>query len=593
MLILKIIRFLKSGEVGVSSDRLEFYRKFVKEQLDIIKETMSSSRYSLYIKTVEECQDLGELMEMAELDLQIDMSKYTMDIEARLKNELNISMADVKKLSGVTKEVESKAEAMKQELEEQSLEDLLWVLQARKGNKDFYQQMLETLEEERIQREAEKKLEEEDEFRSLGEVDYEYNDQDSDEDEDEEDEEDEYSALGEEDEEDEYSALGEEDSEDEYDDLGEDGFISMDTIDCEEDSEDSDEEEEADADEFGQLGEFDEADIFGQSDSDFISEDEEEDDEYEALGEEDIFGESGDEDLGYSGQASDDMEDIDRNSELFEEQLDLIESIAEDVRSAIENVHTIELGFEEDEECATFLCDMLRDAGVEADVVSGWCCTDYEEEPYAHSWVVTTGGTIVDVTADQFNDSMEEDDFFERVIVTDSLTPRMTTEKVEQEEEAEEEFEDPFDSIEDTDDEDTEDSENESLDPFEDMGLEDEDDTLEGDTEEEYFDPFDTLGIDDDSESDRHGSLPIDRKNLYDALNNQGKTNKPRQRKIEVDSVFNNGTERGETTQKMFSMLNKGIKKSGDGAKSTVSKIAKGVKKTQLFDIDGGEDIEF
>ena len=77
---------------------VEFLKNRILNWLNQVKDLLGPYRYRLFVAMVEECNDFDELRDMAELDLQMDLFDYVRDeIEPKLE-ELNLSLSDLRKL---------------------------------------------------------------------------------------------------------------------------------------------------------------------------------------------------------------------------------------------------------------------------------------------------------------------------------------------------------------------------------------------------------------------------------------------------------------------------------------------------------------
>ena len=82
--------------MNVGIKQLNFYKNRIKQQLDNIRSDIGDLKYELYIKMVDGCEDYYELLEMAELEMQIDFLNYTKgNIMSKLEKE-NITVRDLK-----------------------------------------------------------------------------------------------------------------------------------------------------------------------------------------------------------------------------------------------------------------------------------------------------------------------------------------------------------------------------------------------------------------------------------------------------------------------------------------------------------------
>lgn len=77
---------------------IEYLKAKIKKKLEAVAEQMGKYRYKLYLAMVDDCNDIDELCEMAELDLQMELFDYTKsEIEPKL-NALNMTLADIRRL---------------------------------------------------------------------------------------------------------------------------------------------------------------------------------------------------------------------------------------------------------------------------------------------------------------------------------------------------------------------------------------------------------------------------------------------------------------------------------------------------------------
>lgn len=76
--------------------RLEFFKDFIKEKLQGLKEDIPARRYRLLLAVIDDCDDYNELREMAELDMQIDLFEYTKTEISPKMAQLNMEMAEIR-----------------------------------------------------------------------------------------------------------------------------------------------------------------------------------------------------------------------------------------------------------------------------------------------------------------------------------------------------------------------------------------------------------------------------------------------------------------------------------------------------------------
>ena len=77
---------------------IEFLKNRIKAKLSAVADQMGKYQYKLAIALVDDCKDFEELKEMAELSLQMDFFSYVKDEIDPLLNEMNLTIADVRKL---------------------------------------------------------------------------------------------------------------------------------------------------------------------------------------------------------------------------------------------------------------------------------------------------------------------------------------------------------------------------------------------------------------------------------------------------------------------------------------------------------------
>ena len=86
-------------------DRLEFYRQIILEALNDLKGDLGDLRFRIYSEAVKESMDVEELRELADLELEIDLFKYSRGIKERLR--LHGSSIDILREESGIREVES------------------------------------------------------------------------------------------------------------------------------------------------------------------------------------------------------------------------------------------------------------------------------------------------------------------------------------------------------------------------------------------------------------------------------------------------------------------------------------------------------
>lgn len=80
-------------------DRVSFYQRMILRKLGEVRESLGETRYRIYRETVEQSTDFEELRELAELELQIDLMKYTQEIQASLKAQ-GVTVEDLRREKG-------------------------------------------------------------------------------------------------------------------------------------------------------------------------------------------------------------------------------------------------------------------------------------------------------------------------------------------------------------------------------------------------------------------------------------------------------------------------------------------------------------
>ena len=65
--------------------QLAFFKERVKNRIEELRPYISDVKYRLYITMIEDCNSIDELREMAELDLQLNLIKYTREIANKVQ----------------------------------------------------------------------------------------------------------------------------------------------------------------------------------------------------------------------------------------------------------------------------------------------------------------------------------------------------------------------------------------------------------------------------------------------------------------------------------------------------------------------------
>ena len=82
--------------MNIGIKQLNFIKNKIKSQLDDIRSDIGELRYDLYIKMVDGCDDYYQLLEMAELELQIDYLNYTNNNIINKLEEENTTVKDLR-----------------------------------------------------------------------------------------------------------------------------------------------------------------------------------------------------------------------------------------------------------------------------------------------------------------------------------------------------------------------------------------------------------------------------------------------------------------------------------------------------------------
>ena len=68
----------------MSNEAIEFYRSIVLKNIEETKDTITDTKYKLYVAIVNNCNDLEELKDLADFNMQNDFLEYTRSISNRL-----------------------------------------------------------------------------------------------------------------------------------------------------------------------------------------------------------------------------------------------------------------------------------------------------------------------------------------------------------------------------------------------------------------------------------------------------------------------------------------------------------------------------
>ena len=116
--------------MNASEKQLQFFKNYIKEKLNTIKDDIGQIRYKLYVAMVEECNDYDELREMAELEMQIDMIAYTNGELANKLKELNTDFETIKNIDStieykITEEKKNENNEIFEDLEDDDVMDAM------------------------------------------------------------------------------------------------------------------------------------------------------------------------------------------------------------------------------------------------------------------------------------------------------------------------------------------------------------------------------------------------------------------------------------------------------------------------------------
>ena len=75
--------------------RLEFYKNRIMSRLETLKPMMPDVKYRLYCKLLDDCSDYTDIREMSELDLQFELADYVKSIRAKLE-ETDTTLEELK-----------------------------------------------------------------------------------------------------------------------------------------------------------------------------------------------------------------------------------------------------------------------------------------------------------------------------------------------------------------------------------------------------------------------------------------------------------------------------------------------------------------
>ena len=82
----------------INQKAIDFLKNRIRARLAEVADQMGKYRFRLYMAMVDECNDFDELKEMAELDLQMDLFDYVRNEINPMLDELNMSIADVRRM---------------------------------------------------------------------------------------------------------------------------------------------------------------------------------------------------------------------------------------------------------------------------------------------------------------------------------------------------------------------------------------------------------------------------------------------------------------------------------------------------------------
>lgn len=606
----------KVRSVTEERQKLEFFKQFIKEKLEKIREDIPARRYRLLLAVIDDCDDYNELREMAELDMQIDLFEYTKtEINPKVQ-QLNLDMDTIREAQSTypVQEKPTDDTSPSDYTTEELIEDLddpiigaamVAMLAARAASEPLEEtyrddmlngsddqpslEDLETLEEEMgdFSGIGESLSVSDDEFDELGEDDLLSSSEEDDEDDTLDD------SFGELDESDLFSGLSDGDVEKdklnkakadtadliEDDDPFSDFDDTKKTVDkLFEDEEDEDDEgdsraKETKGTESGPSDSSDDTSLTSLDDLDLDldalgndDDDEEEESEFvedgdfeEAFG--DMLNEMAAQNPLFEDTGDDDPVDLELQSLLGLDREGLVEDSSEDDDDSdgLDRLDKLlEDSFGDDD-------DEPDEPEEDLDAILASEFGDPDEDDEADELVAKQGDLEFDPA--DFGDFPDADDLF-------GGESSKNNQPLTEEEEA-----DPFSSLGDDDDDfsgfdEQEDDEDDSSDPF--SSLEDMDDEIVGaDTPESSSEDLaDDLfgGIEDDS--DDFFSSQEEEVNKAPTQNSIKSQQKPAERKINAATIFDNGSKHGSETQKMFNTILKVGSLFGK-AQSSIAKQAK------------------
>lgn len=551
-----------------NQSKIDFYKKRIMERIDSVKDYMSNTKYRLYKSMVENCNDYNELLDMAEIDLQVTMFKYIQDLQSKLENYgTNVSELSTIKNNVRTNQmviISSKKKEKSGNMVDLSLEDINELMNdddatAAMAMALSYQLSTQPLCEKYHDEIIDSSRIKEDNTDEVSIYDLDKLDTSSLEE-----------SLFIEDDEDAEDGMF-----DSMDDMLDGLEFDEDNIDEDEDNIDEDEDD-IDIDDYSHL--FSDDNEFEIDDSS----DEDDGFEFEDDLDNSLFFEDIDsrrktlKEVALDEDDDDDDDDIiDLDSSYKDNKEEYIDDLDDD---ALETMI-----FSDDEEQNQDDIDDIDDID-DMDLVNSLFVDDEDDSDTDDFDIDENDLVFEDEDAlEEYDgiDETEEDDEvdYDGIIFDDDQD---TDDNYSDDED--ELFDDNYDDIvfDDSEDESDDNSDDLDIDTLDVNSLfDDEEDDLESEVEDDEDDEFDVFDIDeselfgDDTEDNRDKQVDDeDYSKLFNTSNSSNNT--PVKRENSVDKIFINGTDRGKQSQDMFNMLNKTF--------NTSSKLFKGIaKKTSNY----------
>lgn len=105
----------------MSNEAIEFYRSIVLKNIEETKDTITDTKYKLYVAIVNNCNNLEELKDLADFNMQNDFLEYTKSISNRL-GEYGTTMGELEEVLNGGYEINSLSEIRREEIEKEKEE---------------------------------------------------------------------------------------------------------------------------------------------------------------------------------------------------------------------------------------------------------------------------------------------------------------------------------------------------------------------------------------------------------------------------------------------------------------------------------------